>query len=482
MSTTELSAVPTLTPPPTQRLIALDAFRGITIAGMILVNNPGSWKYVYGPLRHADWNGWTPTDLVFPFFLFIVGVALAFSFKRRFEQGVARTKLFAQVVRRSLILILLGVIMAAFPDYDLLNAVRDGKSNASPVLVALSLFRLAAPYILFIVGLLFLYADEPLFRFTPSRAVLVRKIVALVLFVGAIAYFWLDYTYFENRKLRVPGVLQRIGLCYFFAALIVMWCNTWGRAAIGVLLLIGYWVLVTCVQTPDWYHPSVKDPIGLLHDWIDTRVLGVHLYSERPDPEGLLSTLPAIATVLAGVLTGHWLQSQREKINKLIGLFVAANVVLLIGLWVGCFFPINKKIWTPSYVLATAGVALNCLAFCYWLIDLKGHRKWAWPFVVFGSNAIVVYVAASMTAKILAITKLADGQTTVKGWLYEHLCVSWAGPFNQPLPATLKWYYDNLFAPWGGPPLGSLAYPILLNLFWLIPMYVLYRLKIFVKI
>jgi len=444
---------------PPERLIALDAFRGITIAGMLLVNNPGSWQYVYGPLRHADWHGWTPTDLVFPFFLFIVGVAMTFSFRRRIEQGANRIQLLAQVVRRSLLLILLGLILNGFPDFRLLDGVRFKGEAATTVAVCWSVIRLIVPYLLAIVGLVLLYADSPVLAFKADGRLRVRKIVALVLLVAAAAYFAADFRYFEEAKLRVPGVLQRIGLCYFFASLVVLCCGMWGRAAVAAILLIGYWAIVTYVHPPAGFTSDVKGPEGLLHDWIDSRILGVHLYRERPDPEGLLSTIPAVATILAGVLTGHWLQSRREKVEKLIGLFAAANVVLVLGLWAAWVFPLNKKIWTSSYVLATAGVALHFLALCYWLIDIRGQRRWAWPFVVFGSNAIVVYVAASMTAKTLALLKLGDGQTTVKTWLYEHLCASWAGP-----------------------QLGSLAYPILYNALWLIPMYILYRKRIFVKI
>ncbi len=463
MSTTGLSALPALTPTPPQRLISLDAFRGITIAGMILVNNPGSWKYVYGPLEHAPWNGWTPTDLVFPFFLFIVGVAMTFSFSSRLEQGTRRVTLVAQVARRSAILILLGLIMTGYPDPVL---VPPGTNAPAATMFSFPALRDIGPYVLFLAGLVLLFLDQPVLRFRPLTPATIRKAIAGALLVGAVVYFALDWHHFGTvtapkfgTQLRVPGILQRIGLCYFFASLVVMWCDAWGRAAIGALLLIGYWALVTYVHPPAGYDAPVKDLAGLLHDWVDTRLLGMHIYSERPDPEGLLSTLPAIATVLAGVLTGQWLRSPRDKTDKLIGLFVAANIVLVLGLWVSWVFPLNKKIWTSSYVLATAGVALNFLALCYWLIDIKGHRKWAWPFVVFGSNAIVVYVAASMTAKILVLVQVAGGQTTAKGWLYEHVCASWAGPLN-----------------------GSLVYPILLNLFWLIPMYVLYRLKIFVKI
>jgi predicted acyltransferase len=422
-----------------QRLISLDAFRGITIAGMILVNDPGSWDHVYAPLQHAHWHGWTPTDLVFPFFLFIVGVALTFSFKRRLERGGTRAALLAQVVRRTIILFLLGLIMYGFPD-----------------------FRLIGPYILVITGLSFLFADAPVMGFGVSGGVLARKAVAWAVLVGAVVYFVLDFDHFQETKLRVPGVLQRIAVCYLFASLIVMTCGVWGRAAWAAVLLAGYWLIVKYVHPPAGFAADVTGPDGLLHEWIDVHVLGAHLYRQRPDPEGILSTLPAIATTLAGVLTGNWLQAAREKSEKTLGLFCAANVALVLGLWLSYAFPISKKIWTSSYVLVTAGVALHFLAMCFWLIEIKDYRRWAWPFVVFGSNAIVVYVASSLVAKLLVrttLTSAAGGQVSLSGWLYQNVFASWAGPKN-----------------------GSLAYALVYVLVWLAPMIVLYRRRIFVKI
>ncbi len=442
-----------------ERLVSLDVFRGITIAGMILVNNPGSWDYVYGPLEHAAWNGWTPTDLIFPFFLFIVGVAMAFSFRKRLEQGGNSSLMFAQVVRRTIVLFLLGLFLAGFPDQHLINQMRSGEVLPSYFFGGLSLFRLTAPYIFVIAGLAFLYADWPLFQFGASLGTQIRKSLAAALFVGAIVFFCVDFAYFQETQLRIPGVLQRIALCYFFASLIIMHTNLkyWIGAIIAILIL--YWVIVTGLS-PRWgFETGVNGPNGLLQEWIDMRVFGVHVYKEHPDPEGLLSTLPAIVSVLIGVVTGRWMQSSRERTDKVIGLFVAANILLVLGLWANMDFPINKKIWTSSYVLATAGVALNFLAICYWLIDIRGYRKWSWPFVVFGSNAIVVYVAAGVIARILAFTKLADGKTPIKQWIFEHLRCIWNSPFNV-----------------------SVAYPLIFLLILLIPMYVLYRRRIFVRI
>lgn len=429
---------PTL-PEKSQRLISLDVFRGITIAGMILVNNPGSWGHILSPLRHAEWNGCTPTDLVFPFFLFVVGVAMAFSFERRIETGHSRATMIGQIVRRTIILFLLGLIMYGFPD-----------------------FRLIGPYILTIIGLVLFYADQPVLSLGENSGVRVRKILAWMLLIGAVAYFALDFGHFQETRLRVPGVLQRIAACYLLASIIMIVWRPPGRVIWVLLLLAGYWIVAMGVPAPSGHEAEVTGSPGLLHDWIDVTLLGEHLYRERPDPEGILSTLPAAATVLLGALTGRWLRTSREKTDKALGLFFAANLALVLGLCLNYGFPINKKIWSSSYVVFTAGLALHFLTMCYWLIDVKGWKRWAWPFVVFGSNAIVVFVASSLVAKMMYRIKLAlpdGGEISLKTWIYE-----------------------NGFAPWAGPLYGSLFFALAYVLLWLLPMIPLYRKRILIRI
>ncbi|UCG16416.1 MAG: DUF5009 domain-containing protein [Phycisphaerales bacterium] len=428
-----------------ERLISLDVFRGITIAGMILVNHPGSWGHQFGPVSHAQWHGWTPTDLVFPFFLFIVGVAMAFSFDRRLAQGSSRVHLFGHVVRRTIILFLLGLIMYGSPN-----------------------LRLIGPYILIIVGLWFLYADEPTLGWGRTSAAQTKKVIAWVLLVGGVAYFALDFAYFQKAHppatspLRVPGVLQRIAVCYFFASIIVMTCGVRGRVIWAALLIVGYWYIVKNVAPPADYVPGFAGrPEGLLHDWLDQKLLGAHLYRERPDPEGVLSSLPSIATVLLGVLTGNWLQGSREKKDKVIGLFLAANVALVVGLWMNCAFPINKKIWTSSYVVFTAGLAMHFLSVCFWLIDVKGYKRWAWPFLVYGTNPITVYFAAHLVSRLLFPYKIGGEESGV---------------------AFKSLVYDNVFASWAEPKLASLLFALTYVVIWCLLMIPMYRKRIFIKI
>lgn len=459
-----------------ERLASLDVFRGITIAGMILVNNPGRGgeASIYGPLRHAPWHGWTPTDLVFPSFLFIVGVALTFSFDKRLASGFSRFRLFEQVVRRTIILICLGLILQSFPRW-----------------------RLMAPYIGMVAGLGFLFADEPPLGWPGGGMARLRKVVGWMLAIGAVVYFALDFNHFQTSLplLRVPGVLQRIGLCYFFASVIVLYSGVRGRVIWTVVLLLGYWAIVAWVQAPVANPDLVQSrPEGLLHDWLDLKLIGLHVYSERPDPEGLLSTIPAIATTLLGVLAGNWLHGYRDRNEKTIGLFFAANLLLFAGLWMNRSFPINKKIWTSSYVLLAGGIAMNALAMCYWLVDVKGRRRWAWPFLVFGTNAIAVFFASGILGRLIGVTWTLpvddSGRLAPMGGLWHTLTIWFnavfgpAGAVTWPGKAIpLKtWLFQTCFESWAAPKAASLLFALTYVLIWLILMMPLYRRRIFIKV
>ncbi len=367
---------------PAGRLTSLDVFRGITIAGMILVNNPGSWSHVYPPLLHAEWHGWTPTDLIFPFFLFIVGAAMAFSLVPRIERGDNQTAIFLRVVKRSLIIIGIGLFLNAFPRFDLLG-------------------------------------------------------------------------------MRYPGVLQRIGVVYFFASLVALKVGIRGQAVTAGALLLTYWWLMGLVPVPGFGVGDLS-PDGNLAAFIDRAVFGSHTWRNTWDPEGLLSTMPAISTALLGLLTGHLLRSGRERMEIAGWMFVLGWAGILLGLVWNIAFPINKNIWTSSYVVFTAGAALQFLGVCYWLIDIKGWRGWAFPGVVFGMNAIAVYVLSGILVDMMLLIRVpaADGSaTSLYSWIYQHLFVPWAGPLN-----------------------GSLAFAVTYVLVLFGAMYLLYRRRIFIKI
>ncbi len=373
-----------------ERLVSLDVFRGITIAGMILVNNPGSWSYVYTPLLHAEWHGWTPTDLIFPFFLFIVGVAMTYSFGKMYEKGISKSEIYKKVLKRAILLFAIGLFIDIFPGV----------------------------------------------RFDPLRL-------------------------YDLSTMRIMGVLQRIGLCYLFASIIYLEFRRIPALAYWVIgLLAGYWLLMMSIPVPG-YGAGDLSREGNLASYIDQALLAGHLWQPGWDPEGLLSTIPAIGTVLLGLLTGKLLRSQKSDKEKVIQMFLYGNIGLATGLVLDIWFPINKGLWTSSYVLFTGGFALHFLAVCYWLIDLKGFRRWAKPFKIYGLNALAVYVLSSLMAKLLAIIPIhTAGETlTLKECIFNNFLLPIAGPIN-----------------------ASLLFALLYVLFWLGIMWILYKRKIFIKI
>ncbi|MGA9511401.1 MAG: heparan-alpha-glucosaminide N-acetyltransferase domain-containing protein [Candidatus Sulfotelmatobacter sp.] len=361
-----------------ERLVSLDLFRGATIAFMIIVNNQNE-EAAYWPLKHARWNGWTPTDLVFPFFLFIVGVALAFSFDGRLRRGESRRTLMAHVVRRGVILFAIGFLLHGF---------------------------------------------------------------------GA---------RFQLNHWRVYGVLQRIAVCYVISAVLVLYTGESRRlAAIATACLLSYWLLMRYVPVPGFGVPvrdvPLLDPDRNLAAWLDRKLLMGHLYEGTRDPEGVLSTIPAVATCLLGVLTGKWLRSARDTTQKAAGMFIAGLVGMGLGEFFNLWFPINKKLWTSSYVLLTAGLALMSLALIYWLVDGKRWRgPWTKPFVILGMNAIAAYVFAELLAVLLdgVSLHLANGTTMSCGeFLYRNWFVPLVSPTNAALLFSIAFLLVSFFAMW----------------------------------
>jgi predicted acyltransferase len=376
------------------RLLSLDVFRGITIAGMVLVNNPGTWSAIYTPLEHAEWNGWTPTDFVFPFFLFIVGISITFALGKRVEAGGVDKAVYLKIIRRTLLIFGLGLFLATFPFYN----------------------------------------------FTKSELL-------------------------DVNTVRIMGVLQRIAVCYLFSALIFLHTGWKKQLIIAIALLLLYWLLMTLVPVPGCEITTFNDKACNLAAYIDRTVLTEgHIWRSAKvyDPEGLLSTLPAIATTLAGILCGHWLRTRRDDMEKVSGMFFFGIVLIAFGWAWHSWFPINKALWTSSYVVFTAGLALCFLGFCYWLIDIKGYKLWTKPFVIFGVNALALFVGSGIMARVLGLIKVAglDGNSI----------------------SLQQWIFTNIFLPLGSPVNASLMYAICFILLWLFLMWLLYRKRIYIKV
>ncbi|HEY7434773.1 MAG TPA: DUF5009 domain-containing protein [Methylomirabilota bacterium] len=350
----------------------MDALRGLTVAAMVLVNNPGTWSAVYRPLRHAEWHGWTPTDMVFPFFLFVVGVSIPLALGPALERGAGGLP--ARVMRRAAVIFTLGLLLHALP-------------------------------------------------------------------------------FFPLATLRIPGVLQRIAVCYLLAALLVLatrGARGWRVQAVAAgALLVGYWLLMTRVAAPGQVAGDLS-PAGNLAGYVDRVVLGSrHIWQATRvyDPEGILSTLPATATTLLGVLAGHWLRAGRTatgfEARTVRALAAAGLAAAALGWLWGFSFPVNKALWTSSYALLMGGLAALALAACHWVIEVRGRRGWAMPFAVLGVHALTLFFLSSLMAKLLVIVRVgADG------------------------PRLQAWLFEQLFAPWASPVNGSLAYALAYVLLW----------------
>lgn len=348
---------------------------------MLLVNNPGNWGTIYPPLRHAAWHGWTPTDLIFPFFLFIVGITTHLSLASRRARGASDGSLNAQVLRRGGIIILLGLLLAAFPFF-------------------------------------------PLERFT---------------------------------AIRIPGVLQRIGIVYIFAGLLSLRLSWRQLAAAAAAMLLGYWALMTLVPVPGVGPATLEPPDATLAAWLDRLLLDGHLWAQSRtwDPEGVLSTIPAIATALAGVLAGRWIATARPLAERLAALFAVGSMAMVAGLMWNWVFPINKNLWTSSYVVFTAGMAAVTLATCMWIVDDRRVTWWTRPFVIFGVNPILAFWGSGAMARLI----------------YSVIRVDYEGA-SVPLQAAI---YRSTFASWLSPMNASLAFAVSFVLLWLAVLAPLHR-------
>lgn len=377
-----------------ERLLALDVFRGLTVAGMLLVNNPGSWGAIYPPLAHAAWHGWTPTDLIFPFFLFIVGITTHLSLASRRAQGYGSAQLVQQILRRGSLLFLCGLFLSWFPGFTYL-----------PI------------------------ADIPDAGFT-------------------------DRVLHRLANLRYLGVLQRIGLAYTVGALLTMRMSWRAQMVLTGIMLPGYWALMTLVPVPGTGQLGaalLDEPSMVLSAWLDRTLFGeTHLYSGTRtwDPEGLLTTVPAVGTVLLGALAGAWIGARERPLSeRLAGLFAVGSLLMVVGTCWGWIFPINKGLWTSSYVLLTGGMAAVTLATCLWVIDSMQLRGWTRFFEVFGINPLVAFLGSGLMARMLGgmiAWQTDEGRVTLQQIIFREAFASWLTPRNASLLYALAfvgvWY------------------------------------------
>jgi predicted acyltransferase len=392
-----------------ERLLSLDVFRGITVAGLLLVNDPGTWSAIFPPLEHAEWNGWTPTELIFPFFLFIVGITTHLSLSARRGRGDDDSAMVKQILRRGLIIYLLGFAMAMFPFYQWGNI--DTIPNA-----------------------------------------------------GA----W-DRILFRIEHVRILGVLPRIAIVYVCAALLTLKTTVKQQIVIIAGLLFGYWFAMTLIPVPG------ENVVGalLLHTkdrnlaaYLDRAILGTNhtwIGSVTFDPEGPMSTIPAIGTAMLGVLAGRWIaQRDKQLLERIAGLFAMGSVGMMLGLMWNWSFPINKNLWTSSYVIFTAGMACVALATIMWIVDYCSVKWWTKPFVVFGVNPIVAFVGSGVLARLIYTL--------------------WHVNYNGKSVAVQDAIYQSVFLPWLPPRVASLAFAITFVLLWYGILTVLYRRNIILKV
>ena len=354
------------------RLLSLDVFRGIAMAGMVLVNNPGDWSHIYPPLDHSEWNGCTPTDLVFPFFLFMAGVSIVYAMEKRKEAVQDHSKLIWHAFKRMLNLLLIN------------------------------------------------YGVHILFQFLKGD-----------FNIGNIL-----------GEIRIPGVLPRIAVVYFICTVVYLKTTAKTRVWLFAGCLIGYYLIMTCIPVPGVGYANLN-PATNLGAWLDRLVFGTkHLWTESRvwDPEGILGTIPAIGTGLFGIRVGTWLKRKDEDAaTKITWMFVYGVGAILMALAWNFFFPINKKLWTSSFVLYTGGMATVFLAALYWLIDVKGFKKATPFFVAFGINSITAYVLADIVPGVLGtIPTTFNGQrTNLYGYIYQTVFVPCFTPINASLAAGI---------------------------------------------
>jgi predicted acyltransferase len=395
--------------PKRERLLSLDVFRGITIAGMLLVNNPGTWSAIFPPLEHAEWNGWTPTDLIFPFFLFIVGITTHLSLSARRARGDDDSAVVKQILRRGIIIYLLGFAMAMFPFYQW--GTIASIPNATP---------------------------------------------------------W-DRILYRIEHVRILGVLPRIAIVYVCAGLLTLKTTLKQQVIIIATLLFGYWFAMTLIPVPGEH--EIRAVLLNTHDrnlaaWLDRAILGTnHTWSGSVtfDPEGPMSTIPAIATSMLGVIAGRWIvQKEKPLLERISAMFAVGAIGMMVGLMWNWAFPINKSLWTSSYVIFTAGMACVAIATIMWIVDYCNVKWWTKPFVIYGVNPIVAFVGSGVLARLIYTL--------------------WHVNYQGKSIALQDAIYQIVFLPWLPPRVASLAFALSFVLLWYGILTLLYRRNIILKV
>lgn len=419
------------------RLVSLDVLRGLTIILMTIVNNPGDWATIYPPLRHAEWHGCTPTDLVFPTFLFIVGVSVVLAMPVKRWDSLTVQK----IITRTLRIFCLGWFLSFFGKIQL--AGLEG--------IPLLMVRLAVTALVVVA----LFTD-----YRPKR----QLWVALLVFVTMIL---LAYGGFEDfKEVRIPGVLQRIAVVYFIVSILYLRTSWIAQAVTGGVILVVYCLLMSWVEVPGFGEANLEKGTNLAA-WLDNLLLNGHLWAAAKtwDPEGILSTLPAIGTGIAGLLTGTWLVSSVSTERKAVGLLAGAAAGIMVGLLWNTFFPINKALWTSSYVLYAAGIALLVLAILYYMIDVKGYKGWTEFFVIFGVNPMVVFFFSGIIPRTMSAIKIYGDEDP-----------------SEPLGLQMYLYHYHILPHFSEPMNASLAYALGYLIFWFVILYILYRKKLVFKV
>lgn len=420
-----------------ERLTSLDVFRGFTILLMTIVNNPGSWASIYPPLEHAEWHGCTPTDLVFPFFVFIMGTAIPFAMPVKHFDG----SVFNKILVRSLRIFCLGLFLSVFSRIHLFGL------EGIPLLGVRLIIAFAVAYAL--LG---------------NFSMKVKTILAVGIFITLLSLSFSGLEHFEDT--RIPGVLQRIAIVYFFTSILYLKTNLKTQIVVLAALLIGYYLLMAFVPVPG-FGPANFDKGTNLAAWLDNTLLNGHLWSVSKtwDPEGILSTLPAIGTGILGMYIGQLLNLKVSKTEILKKASIAGIVLLIGGLLWNIIFPINKSLWTSSYVLYTAGIATICLSLLYYIIDIQGYKKWAKLFLIWGVNPMIVFFFSGIIPRVLGSIKVQNPEIggeeiSVLTLIYKH---GIAPCFENPLNA-------------------SLAYALSYAVFWSVILWIFYKKKLIFKV